>query len=324
MRVAVVGLGKMGLLHASIVNVLPRSQLAAFCEKNSTTRRFLKKILPEVPFVGSVEELADLELDAVFITTPISSHSGIAKIVYRDNIARNLFVEKTLSHSYSESKELCCLANNSGGVNIVGYPRRFMVTFRKAKELLDQEVIGELSFFSIDALSSDFYGIKDNPRVSNARGGVLRDLGSHAIDVALWFFDDVQVESAGIESLTGLGAEDSVRCNVSAKSDSVKGAMEISWCAKGYRMPEVGLTIQGSKGTIKVNDDNVSLKVGNKSSIWFRHDLCDNVLFWLGAPEFYREDEHFIKSVLDGSSASPDFDAASKVDKLIEEIQGES
>jgi predicted dehydrogenase len=324
LKVAVVGLGKMGLLHASILNVLPMSQLTAVCEKNFTTRRFLKKILPEVSFVGAVEELSDLELDAVFITTPIPSHSGIAKSVYRDGIARNLFVEKTLAHSYSESKELCVLATNSGGVNMVGYPRRSMVTFRKAKELLEGEVIGEPVSFSIDALSSDFYGITDNPRASNGRGGVLRDLGSHAIDVALWFFDDVHVESSKIESQTGLGAEDSVHSKISAKSDSVEGILEISWCAKGYRMPEVALTIRGLKGTIKVNDDNVSLQVGAESSSWFRHDLCDHVSFWLGAPEFYREDEHFIKSILNGSGARPDFDTASKVDKLIEEIQGEA
>ena len=33
LRVAIVGLGKMGLLHASIPNVLPNVQLAAMCEK---------------------------------------------------------------------------------------------------------------------------------------------------------------------------------------------------------------------------------------------------------------------------------------------------
>lgn len=314
----------MGLLHASIVNVLPTSKLAAVCEKNAVTRRLLKKIFIGIPFVENVKNLSDLELDAIFITTPIPFHSSIAKTVYQERIARNLFVEKTLAQNYPESIELCKLATNFGGVNMVGYPRRFMVTFRKAKELLDQNVIGEPVSFSVDSLSSDFYGIKENPRVSIARGGVLRDLGSHAIDVILWFFDDIRIESSIIESLTGPGAEDSVHCKVRAKSDSVVGEMSISWCMKGYRMPEVALSIQGSKGTIKVNDDNVILRNGNQSSNWFRHDLADDVSFWLGGPEFYREDEYFVKSVLNGSSAEPNFDAASKVDKLIDEIQQEA
>lgn len=37
LRVAVVGLGKMGLLHASILNVLSNVKLTAVCEKSGMT-----------------------------------------------------------------------------------------------------------------------------------------------------------------------------------------------------------------------------------------------------------------------------------------------
>ena len=320
LKVAVVGMGKMGLLHASIVNVLPESELTAVYEKNSMSRRLMKRILPNTLFVDNAEQLADLGLDAVFVTTPIPSHFSIAQTLYQNRVACNIFVEKTLTKNYSESLELCRLAKNSGGVSMVGYLRRFMVTFRKAKELLDQNAIGEILSFSVNALSSDFFGVKES-EASNSRGGVLRDLGSHAIDLALWFFGEVRVEKSRIDSLTGLGAEDSVYCAVRAKSDSVKGELTISWCAEGYRMPEVNFVIKGSKGVITVNDDNVSLLTGEKSTSWFRHDLGDNVPFWLGAPEFYREDETFVKSISSDLSALIDFESASKVDKFIEDIQ---
>ena len=324
LRVAIVGLGKMGLLHASIANVLPMSELIAVYEKNSTSRRLMKKILPETLFVDKAERLADLDLDAVFVTTPIPSHFIIAKTLYQNRVATNLFVEKTLANNYSESTELCRLADSFGGINMVGYPRRFMVTFRMAKELLDQDAIGEIDSFTVHALSSDFYGIKDNPQASISRGGVIRDLGSHAIDVLLWFFDSLRVDQSKIASLTGLNAEDSVYCKVSAESVTVSGEIDISWCAEGYRMPEINLMIKGSNGTIEVNDDNVSLHIGKQTTRWYRHDLGDNVPFWLGAPEFYREDEHFFKSILNGLNALPDFKTASKVDKLIEEIRLEA
>ena len=44
LKVAVVGLGKMGLLHASILNVLPNVDLAGLCDKSVVLRRFLKKV----------------------------------------------------------------------------------------------------------------------------------------------------------------------------------------------------------------------------------------------------------------------------------------
>jgi len=43
-RVAVVGLGKMGMLHAGILGVLPNVELVALCEKSRIIRKFSKKV----------------------------------------------------------------------------------------------------------------------------------------------------------------------------------------------------------------------------------------------------------------------------------------
>jgi hypothetical protein len=80
--------------------------------------------------------------------------------------------------------------------------------------------------------------------------------------------------------------------------------------------------VKGSKGTIEVNDDRVILGlIGRDKTVWHRHNLNDQARYWLGAPEYYREDEYFIRKVASESKAEPDFEAASKVDKLIDEVQ---
>ena len=172
MRVAIVGFGKMGLLHAGILNVMPKVDLVGVCEANSFTRRMFKKVLRDVPFFADVGELLDLNVDAVFVTTPISSHFAVAKRVYEDRLACHLFIEKPLTSSFADSKLLSNLANKNGGVNMVGYLRRFMVTFSKARELLSAGSIGELESFRINAFSSDFYGLKEDSKITLARGGV--------------------------------------------------------------------------------------------------------------------------------------------------------
>jgi predicted dehydrogenase len=312
----------MGLLHASILNVMPNVQLVAICEKSSFTRKLLKKILRQVPLVEDVNEFSGLDLDAVYVTTPIPSHFSVAKLVCQKRLAQSLFVEKPLAANYSEAKELCELAKQTCNVTMVGYLRRFMVTFMKAKELLSENAIGKPESFTVKAFSSDFCGIRDNPQVSIARGGVLKDLGSHAIDLALWFFGDIQVDSAAIKSLTGEGAEDSVNFTVHRESDGLKGDFSVSWCAEGYRMPEVTLSISGSKGLIEANDDKVSLRNSKGvTSTWHRPDLNDAVSFWLGSPEFYRESAYFVKSVQKKLAAEPSFETASKVDFFIDSIQ---
>ncbi len=87
-------------------------------------------------------------------------------------------------------------------------------------------------------------------------------------------------------------------------------------------MPEVNLAIKGSDGLLEVNDDRVSLQLNDgKKSQWFRHDLNDSVGFWLGQPEYYREDAQFIESAKSGKNTCPSFRDASEVDRLIDTIR---
>ena len=321
LRVAVVGLGKMGLLHSCILNVLPNVQLVALCEKSAMIRKLLGKVLNGIRIVDDVEKLADLDLDIVYVTTPISSHFLVAKTIYLKKIAQNLFIEKTLASSYKDAKELCELANGFGDTNMVGYTRRFAVTFKKAKDVLDQNAIGEVFSFKAYAYSSDFLGSRKDSRARASRGGVLRDLGCHALDLALWFFGDLQVESAKLNSLDDEGCEDSAFFNVK-KSNGPEGEFDISWCVANYRLPEVELSISGSKGIMVVNDDKLELRLKDgKSFTWYRASLHDNVFFCLGGPEYFRENEHFVNSVLGGCSAEPSFDTASEVDRIIDEVK---
>ncbi|MDH5771401.1 MAG: Gfo/Idh/MocA family oxidoreductase [Candidatus Bathyarchaeota archaeon] len=321
LRVAVVGLGKMGILHASILNTLPNVKLTALCDKNPMILKFFKKVLNEVNVVDDVEKLSGLDLDAVYVTTPISSHFLVAKNIYLKGIVRNLFVEKTLASSYDKAKELCELAQSFGDINMVGYMKRFAVTFRKAKDLLNQDTLGEVVSFDAYAYSSDFLGSEKSSKTSESRGGVLRDLGAHVIDLALWFFGDLEVDSAKLGSLVDGSSEDSAYFRVK-KSGGLEGRFNISWCKENYRLPEFGLVIRGSEGIIKVNDDKVELKLDDgKSSRWYRHDLNDNVGFLLGAPEYFREDKCFVESVLNGGNSEPSFCAASKIDYIVDQVK---
>lgn len=321
MRVAVVGMGKMGIVHTCVLHVIPGVEVVGLCEKSRLIRRFLKKVFMNVEVVDDLEKLAGLSLDAVYVTTPIPSHYPITKAVYARNVARNVFVEKTLANSGDESMELCDLAGRHGGINMVGYLRRFYVTFRKAKGILAQGALGELSSFDVHAFSSDFLGTKQEDLASLARGGVLKDLGCHALDLALWYFGDLKVEPSRAGLVNSDNSKGVLRFRCSSSS-GVSGSFRISWCIEGYRMPEVGVSILGSEGKLEVNDDLVRFQPERgHESIWYRHDLYDSVPFWLGLPEYYREDLSFIEAIKSATEAEPDFSSASKVDKMIADVE---
>ena len=115
------------------------------------------------------------------------------------------------------------------------------------------------------------------------------------------------------------GSEDAAQFTV--KKQGLTGQFNVSWCMDNYRMPHFEVKIRGEKGTINVDDDKVELMLNGESKKWYRHDLNDNVKFMLGVPEFYREDEFFINSILSGNKTELDFQTAAKVDSIINQVQ---
>ena len=319
-RVGIVGLGKMALLHASILSAMHDADVVAFCEINSLVRRFSTRIIPDVRVVSDLREFSAMDLDAVYITTPAGSHFPIIKNVYEMAIARHVFVEKPLATNFPLAKEASELAKRHGGANMVGYNRRFSVTFGRAKQILTEGLVGQLECFEAYAYSSDFYGAKANAKAS-ARGGVISDLGCHVADLALWFFGSMDVTGAEVRPLLGGPSEDEATFGVLA-GGGLRGEIKTSWCRPEYRMPELGLIVEGANGTLKVDEDKVQLSLGKgQSKTWHKHDLSDEVPFFIGGTDYVREDYSFVRSIADGAGVEPSFETASQVEKLIDDVK---
>ena len=74
MSAAVIGAGKMGIVHASILNTLPNIELIALCDKSSLIRKFLSKLVGKNRVFAEIESILDLDVDIFYVTTPIPSH----------------------------------------------------------------------------------------------------------------------------------------------------------------------------------------------------------------------------------------------------------
>ncbi|MDG6994643.1 MAG: Gfo/Idh/MocA family oxidoreductase [Nitrososphaerota archaeon] len=316
-RVAVVGCGKMGLLHTSLLNTLPGVSIVALCEKSPRLTRFIRKMISkDTKVVNDVDDLSGLDLDVIYVTTPIPSHHAIVKNILEKDITSNVFTEKTLGGDYTQSQQLRRLIEERKGVSMVGYHKRFGVTFGKAMKILSSGEIGKVTSFEAFAYSSDFASKPESSDSSLARGGVLRDLGCHAIDLALWYFGDLTLSNHNASSKT-LSSDD-VEFGVTT-SDGVSGEIKASWRKPNFRMPVVGVNIIGTQGSVQVNDDKLALKTNDGvAEEWYRASLEDNVDFLLGGPEYFREDAYFISAIARGSNSVSDFASASKVDSIIE------
>ena len=77
-RIAVVGLGKMGLSHFAMVNAHPDTETLA-CDATGFLVDMLKKYVPNKIYKKYDEMLEAEQLDAVVIATPSRAHAPMVR-----------------------------------------------------------------------------------------------------------------------------------------------------------------------------------------------------------------------------------------------------
>jgi len=157
-KCAVIGLGKMGLLHGSILSAIPNVEIVAVCEKSSILLRIAKRLFPTAELVDDIAKLDGSSISTAYVTTPINSHFGIINNLLSHRIVDNIFVEKTWS---VECKSRSALTIKSWYDKLKSDTQKFFPDEDRIKILLTKEKgkHGELIVISTD----DFFRIL-NPK----------------------------------------------------------------------------------------------------------------------------------------------------------------
>ena len=95
-------------------------------------------------YVDYRELLADRNVDAVFIMTPEHLHRDMAVAALQ--AGKHVYLEKPLAHTIEEGFEIVRAWEQSGKVVQVGTQNRSSSLYRKAKELIDQGMIGQVQY----------------------------------------------------------------------------------------------------------------------------------------------------------------------------------
>ena len=325
LKIGVIGTGKMGLLHAGIFNALEKSELFAISEKKKIISIFLKKYLSGVNIYQNYKEMLENEdLDIVVITTPVFLHKGMIIDAMEYNL--NIFVEKPLAISGDECRMI--LSNKYENKTMVGYCRRFMGTYNYAKKIIENSNLGKINYFRSQLFVAQVFnqgrGWLYDPKISG--GGVLMDLGSHAIDLFHYLFGDIETVHAFGESLFNKEVEDYVSANFKFKNVP-QGSLELSWSVKNYRLPELKIEIHFDEGVIIVTEKYVSIYSEKEIDFikkgWnthYKQSLTKDIPVNLGGSEYTLEDLHLLNCILENKNTLCDFKEATKTNLVIDKI----
>src|SRR5437870_5419933 len=90
------------------------------------------------------EILADKSIDTMFIMTPEHLHYPMMLAALK--AGKNVYVEKPLAHTIEQGAELVKAAQKSGKVVQVGTQNRSSTLYKKAKEMYEQGMLGEVHY----------------------------------------------------------------------------------------------------------------------------------------------------------------------------------
>ncbi len=154
------------------------------------------------------EQIADTEIDAVYLATPVNVHAE--QTIAAAEAGKHVLCEKPMALTVKECDEMiaACSANN---VKLgIAYYRRFYPAVIRAKQIIESGEIGKVSFAQINAFEY-FDPAPDHPRrwfveKEKSGGGPMIDFGCHRIEIFTNLFGTVR-RIEGIVSNDVLGRE---------------------------------------------------------------------------------------------------------------------
>lgn len=180
MRLGLVGYGLGGrYFHAPFVVAADGVELAGVVTRSPQRRAELAGDHPGVPVFDSLSGLLASGVDAVTITTPPQTRRELVLEALAGGV--HVIADKPFAPTAQAGRDLVRAAEEAGLVLNVFHNRRWDADIRTLAAVLSRGDLGELwrveSRFDLD----DPDTLEAGPH-----GGLLRDIGSHLVDQALW------------------------------------------------------------------------------------------------------------------------------------------
>ncbi|NQT74346.1 MAG: Gfo/Idh/MocA family oxidoreductase [Chloroflexi bacterium] len=305
-RVGVIGMGKMGIVHASILNALPDVDLVAVTDTNKGLHRQIYSMGIQSPFYQSIEEMLVKENpDGVYICTPTSANYGIAKLCVAKGVS--IFVEKPLAIDLPNATKMLELVEGTEIKHSIGFMVAQIPTFRRAKAMLVEGAIGQLQQVEAKVYLSAVFS-KQRMWFCNKEksgGGAIISLGSYLIFLLHWLFSPVRhVWDSNIFYTSGNEVEDGGNAKLELES-GIMATMDVSWCIHGYENMLLEIRALGSEGELTVDNSIVQVHRSD-GSVNRVHvsELPDKASFYLGGEGYCLEDEDFVSCI--GTDIEPE------------------
>ncbi|MFL5862333.1 MAG: Gfo/Idh/MocA family protein [Solirubrobacteraceae bacterium] len=319
LSIGVVGLGYWGPNLARNFAAIPRCEVTWLCDADETARDRVSRMLPAARATAELADLlADPQLDAVVLATPVPTHADLAIRVV--GAGKHCFVEKPLAQCSADAERAVAAAERADRLLMVGHLLEYHPGVRKLKELTESGELGDEIYY--------IYGNRLNLGKLRADENALWSLGAHDVSVVLYLADEepVEVQAHG-ESYVRPGVEDVVFCFMRFPS-GLTAHLHLSWLDPHK---ERRFTVVGSQKMATFDDMELERKLtvydkgfDEDSRTYGEYITRSGDVFSPRIPNVEPlrvECEHFVDAIRSGEPPRSDGASGLRVVRVLEELQ---
>ncbi|HHU09697.1 MAG TPA: Gfo/Idh/MocA family oxidoreductase [Intrasporangiaceae bacterium] len=172
LRAGLIGIGMMGRHHARVLGSLPGVDLVAVADPGGDVHG----VAGGRPVLDSVEDLIAVGLDYAMVAVPTAYHEEIGLALAAAGV--HTMIEKPLAQDTTASERLAQAFESAGLVGAVGHIERYNPALQQARARIEAGELGEV-YQVVTRRQGPFPA-----RIADV--GVVKDLGTHDIDLTAW------------------------------------------------------------------------------------------------------------------------------------------
>ena len=193
MKIALIGAGSIGRIHAANIATHPDAALAVVCDFNEMAAGQVASIHGGKAVV-SVEAAMDAKPDAAIIASSTSSHGEVATACIAAGVP--FLCEKPLAADLDTAQRIAAEAASAGIVAATAFNRRFDEGYSGIRDAISAGDIGRMNALIFTSRTAS------PPTVAFARtsGGLFGEKGAHFFDLARWITGEEPSEVSALGS----------------------------------------------------------------------------------------------------------------------------
>ena len=328
--VGLIGCGHIGRFHSRNLRGSLRSELvpgeyAAVCDREFERAESFAGITGAATVTNNPQHVFDVQgLNTVYICTETAEHPGLVEEAARRGL--HIFCEKPLAKTLGDVARMVEAVERAGVVNQVGLVLRYSPVFTVLKDMMSEPGLGPLltahlrddQFFPIRG----HYGSSWRGNFERAGGGTLIEHSIHDVDLFRWLFGDIAAVRCHTRETTGHPGVEDVALVTFQHAYGHQTSLSSVWHALDDRPSTRHLEVfyEGGYfatdhdflGPIRFQERSGTVRELSSEEVFDRYcqlvgitgaeaDLAKRGMF---------EDYAFLRNVLEGRPAFPDFRTA--------------